>query len=155
MRVVGIDPGTKAIGYAVVDAIDDEFSLVDGGVLKIGSANKIFQLVELYRFVKNLINKFAPDVIVVEESFYGKNIKTLIRLAEMKTSILLAAGEESVVVEEYSPREIKLAITGYGNASKERISFMVSALVGIKELDDHNFSDAVAIALCSILRSRK
>lgn len=155
MRIIGIDPATRSVGYAVVDANDENFSLLDGGVFNIDSDFRLSQIIELYRFTKNLIKNFVPDVIVVEESFYGKNVRTLVRLAEMRTSILLAAAEESVDIVEYSPREIKLAITGNGNASKERVSYIVSSMVGVDMCERFDFSDAIATALCFILRGRR
>ncbi len=153
-RILGIDPGTKRLGFGIIDVEKDKIYLVDGGTVEVNSTGRNDRLKELYNFTRQLLKKFDPDVVVIEESFYGNNVKTLIRLAEVRASVIVAAGEESIEVEEYSPREIKLAITGDGKASKERVAFMVSSLLNIRRPEELDFSDAIATALCSALRKR-
>jgi|YelNatPaOPRAMG01_1025707.scaffolds.fasta_scaffold26109_3 crossover junction endodeoxyribonuclease RuvC len=152
MRILGIDPGTKFVGYAVLELEDGTAHLIDGGTHRIGAKDKISRIAEVYNLIKNIIGQFAPDVLVVEELFYAKNIKTLVRLAEIRSVVMLSAKLQDVPVREFSPKEIKLAITGSGNASKERVAFMVSSILGLDRITEYDFSDAVATALCYVLR---
>jgi crossover junction endodeoxyribonuclease RuvC len=96
----------------------------------------------------------APDVVAVETAFYHKNVKSTLVLGHVRGVILLAAREAGIAVEEYAPREIKVAVTGNGGAGKEQVAFMVRSLLAVSEALPTDAADALAVALCHWNRSR-
>lgn len=155
--VLGIDPGTATTGYGVVGrTTDDVFVLLACGVIRThpGTAMHL-RLLELYQDLGRIIHEFRPDVMAVEKLFFGRNVTTAITVGQARGTILLAAATAGVALAEYTPAEIKQAITGYGNADKQQIQQMVQYLL---ELDDiprpDDAADGVAIALCHLQASR-
>ena len=103
----------------------------------------------------NLIKKFKPEVLYVENVFYGKNVQSAIKLGQAKSSVMLAAEHNNIVSKEFSPREIKQSIVGNGSASKEQVAFMVKKIFKLddKVLKKNDISDAIAVAWCGINRT--
>ena len=150
MRVLGIDVGLRHTGYAVIDGM----TLVVCGVYS--SDDKLsfsLRLKELYDSLKLLIQKEVPEVAVYETVFYGQNARTLSILAHVRGVLLLAAQESEVKIKEYTPTEIKKAVSGNGRASKYQVHGMVERLLGMKLSPSSDIGDAVACALCYVLRN--
>lgn len=148
MISLGIDPGTRRIGYGIIEKEYAETRFIAAGILDIESDDDIPALQEAKNGVDRLIKKYQPDVIAIEKLFFAKNQKTALAVAQARGVILLAAAESGIPIKEFTPNEIKLGVTGYGNADKKAILKMVRLILGkhdLKVIDDA--SDALAIAI--------
>ena len=150
MIALGIDPGTRRIGYGVVECEGGAVRLVAAGILPIRAADDVSALEEAKRGIDVLIRKHRPDVAGVEKLFFAKNTKTAIAVAQARGVILLAIKERGVCIREYTPNEVKRGIAGYGLADKKAVLKMVRLTLGAPDLaviDDA--SDALAVAILS------
>jgi crossover junction endodeoxyribonuclease RuvC len=158
MRILGIDPGTNITGVGIID-IDGrgEPGLCYYGCIRTSrSAKRPVRLQQIYRELADIIGRFQPDAIALEDIFYSDNIKTAIVMGEARGVTLLAAVNKGVEPAEYSPREVKLAVVGRGNASKDQVQFMVRQILGLKdEIKPADAADALAVALCHLNRIRQ
>lgn len=148
MITLGIDPGTRRIGYGVVSFINNELGFIAAGIMNIESDDDAGALVETRKEVEKLIKKYRPDAFGIEKLFFAKNRKTAMAVAEARGVIVLSAKEWGVPIKEYSPNEVKLGITGYGSADKKAVLKMVRLILKKTDLaliDDA--SDALALAI--------
>ncbi len=152
MRILGLDPGTATVGYGVIDDVEGEMVVVSYGAIitrpKDGDTARRLQIV--FEQLNDLIVEFRPDAAAVEKLFFGKNITTAIKVGQARGVLLLALANAGLPVSEYSPPEIKEAVSGYGNASKQQVQFMVQNILGLDEIpkpDDAADGLAVAITL--------
>ncbi len=148
MVSLGIDPGTRRIGYGIIEKEHADVRFVAAGILEIASADDIPALQETKKGIDKLIKKYQPDVLAIEKLFFAKNQKTAIAVAQARGVILLSAAECGICVKEYAPNEIKSGIAGYGFADKKAMLKMVRLILGkrdLKVIDDA--SDALAIAI--------
>ncbi len=137
-------------GYGVIQCTSsNEFSLRECGVFRTSSKQLLgVRVREIYDEVKTIIDRFDPDVVVVEDVFVGKNARSALMLGHVRGVILLAAEVCGVPVAQYTPREIKKAVAGNGNATKDQVAFMVQKRLRLKEVPSpSDASDAVAAAL--------
>ncbi len=157
MIILGIDPGLATMGYGVIEANKGSYSVIDYGVVTTPKDCTLPQrLQQLEDGVKELIDTFKPDNISIEELFFSKNVTTGIPVAEARGVILLTAvkgmGGE---VYEYTPNQIKQAVTGYGGADKIQMQHMVQALLRLKSVPrPDDAADALAVAICHAQTSR-
>ncbi len=158
MRILGIDPGTNITGIGIIE-IDKrgEPGLCHYGVVRTNRKAKLPQrLQQIYKGLAEAIETYAPDEVALEDIFYSDNIKTAIVMGEARGVSLLAAVNQGVHPAEYSPREVKLAVVGRGNASKDQVQFMVRQILGLKEeIKPADAADALAVALCHYNRMQK
>ena len=155
--VLGIDPGTAITGYGVVGrTADDVFVLLACGVIRTEPETPMhLRLLELHQDLRAIISEFTPDVVAVEKLFFGRNVTTAISVGQARGVIILAAALEGRDIAEYTPAEIKQAITGYGNADKQQIQQMVQHLLELPEIPrPDDAADGVAIALCHLQSAR-
>jgi crossover junction endodeoxyribonuclease RuvC len=148
MIILGIDPGTRRIGYGIVRKDGSEVVFVAAGLLDIKSGDDITALCEARRDLDRLIKKYKPDRMGIEKLYFAKNQKTAIAVAQARGVILLAAGEHGISIKEYTPNEVKSGITGYGFSDKKAVLKMVRLILGkhdLKIIDDA--SDSLAIAI--------
>lgn len=153
MIVIGIDPGIARVGYGVIEKIDREIRPISYGCIETPSREWTtgHRLHEIYLQVKTLLTEYAPDEIAVEELFFTKNVTSAIRVAEVRGVILLAAAEQGVQIVEYTPNQIKLAVSGSGRAKKDQVQDMVRRLLRLDTLPrPDDAADGLAIALCHI-----
>jgi len=151
IRIIGIDPGSRATGYGVVDHSGSEIRLVAQGTIRPKAAAGFPERLQtIFDGLCEVIERTRPDVAAVETPFSGLNPRSLIQLAHARGVILLAARKHGLEVFEYSPRSVKSAVVGYGGAEKHQVATMVSLLVtGLaKEKMSSDAADAVAIAIC-------
>ena len=150
MIVVGFDPGLATLGYGVLEKNGNITKMLDYGVvLTPKEENLAVRLTMLEEGVKKIIETFKPDEIAIEELFFAKNVKTAIAVAHARGVVLLTATKYCGKIFEYTPLQIKQALTGYGRADKNQIQQMVKTtlrLKGIPRPDDA--ADALAVALC-------
>jgi len=150
MKIIGIDPGLIQTGYGIVSVVKDTLHLVDLGVIKPRSRDPMpLRLRTIFRDVLELLKKYDPTVLAIEEAFYGKNVRSFLGLGQARGVAILAAAEVDIPVYEYSPRKIKQALTGNGNAHKDQVQFMVRVRMNIQEENiPPDASDALAVAIC-------
>ena len=150
MRVLGIDPGSETLGWGVVEGSGLKYSLVDFGTVT-SSAKQPFskRLLKVYSGVEAVIEKFSPDVLAVEDTFYAVNVGVALKLGQVRGLMLLLAEQRGMDIAEYAPRLVKQTVVGYGNAEKRQVQEMVKLLLKMKSLPTpHDASDALAVAIC-------
>ena len=150
MRILGIDPGLAIVGFGVIEYSANRFRTLSYGAITTPAHTPVGQrLSQIHRELDQLIKKYQPDEMAVEELFFNTNITTGITVAEARGVILLTGSENGIPVFEYTPLQVKQAVVGYGNAEKSQVILMVKTLLGLEKspkLDDT--SDALAIAIC-------
>lgn len=148
MKVLGIDPGYAIIGYGVIDTIKDN-KVIDYGVITTPKEDSIaIRLKNIESALISLFNAYSPDAVAIEELFYFKNQKTIIPVAEARGVILLTAQKFCENIYEYTPMQIKQALTGQGRAEKKQVQFMVKSILGLKDIPKpDDAADALAVAL--------
>lgn len=150
MRILGIDPGLAAVGYGLIVYPEGGPADVKWGAIRTPAGEATAQrLRTIYRTLQGLIREMKPDVVSIEELFFATNVKTAMAVAQARGVAVLATAESAVEVAEYTPLQIKKAISGNGRATKMQVQKMVSILLGLKEIPkpDHA-ADALAAALC-------
>lgn len=151
LRVLGVDPAVAgATGYGVIECAGASATLLRFGALKLPArATFAVRLREVHRTIAELVEEFLPNAVAVESVFTALNMKTALRLAEIRGVVLLAAAQASVPAFSYSPREVKASVAGYGAASKQQMQQMVGSLLRLSSVPEPaDAADALAIALC-------
>lgn len=157
MRVLGIDPGSVICGYGVVDYIDGRLSLVEYGVIKAAKKEEAFpiRLKVIFERLSQVIERTNPNESSFETIFYDKNVQSIIKLSHARSAAMLAVVTNDIPVMEYTPREVKKAVTGLGNAGKEQVRYMVKKLLNIYESHEfYDATDALAVAICHTIRNK-
>lgn len=157
MIVLGIDPGTAATGYGVVQGEPfGSLSLVECGVIRTQAREPLpTRLREIYDNVMALIERHHPDAMSIEDVFYAKNVRTTVVLGHARGVILLAGQQSGIAIHEYPPAEIKKAVVGTGGATKEQVQFMVMRLLRLKSAPQpSDAADGTAAALAHVMGGR-
>jgi crossover junction endodeoxyribonuclease RuvC len=155
-RVLGVDPAAVGpTGYGVIESDERGCRLVHYGALRISAKRQQESLgaglQEVHTLLCKLIEEFSPQALAVEGIFSALNVRTALRLAEVRGVVLLAAAQHGVLVHSYSPREVKASVAGYGNADKRQMQVMVRALLQMTETPEPaDAADALAVALCHL-----
>ena len=152
MRVVGFDPGTATTGYGVVEGKGNRLTHIAHGVITTSKDEHFaVRLHQIYNEVIDLIKVHAPQAIAIEELFFTKNVSTGITVAQARGVIALAAAQSGLPIGEFSPRQMKTAIAGYGKADKKQVQQMVKMLLNLKDIPrPDDAADALGIAICQI-----
>ena len=152
MRILGIDPGTVVMGYGVVDSHDDEIALIDCGTLVSPAKMPIGErLSQMYNGLQEIIERYQPDVVAVEQPFVAKNVQSAFAIGRAQAVAILAAAGRGIPTCEYTPAQIKQRVANYGASSKEQIQEMVRLQLGLAEIPQPNdAADALAVALCHL-----
>lgn len=148
-RILGIDPGTNILGYAVLQIEKPDYRILDMGVLKLrGHKDHTTKLKEIFLQIQEIIESYLPDQMAIEAPFYGKNVQSMLKLGRAQGVSMAAAMTMGLSIEEYSPKKIKQSVTGNGNASKEQVSAMLEQLLKRKFNDQYlDATDALAVAI--------
>lgn len=155
IRLIGIDPGTTKIGFGVIDFDEKNknISLVKYGLIMLKESFSYEKIKKIYDTMVELNEEFHPDFVAIENQFLGRNVQTLLKLTHAKTAMMLAFmnHNEKMVIEEYPPATVKLAIAGKGNATKEELEEVINKILKIEIDDKHlDVSDALGVALCHL-----
>ena len=152
MRILGIDPGTIAMGYGVIESRDEEATLIDCGVLTTKSRSPIGErLSYLYSELVEIVSKFQPDVLAIEQPFVAKNAKSALAIGRAQAVAILVAANRDIPVHEYTPTRIKQQVASYGASSKEQVQEMVRLQLGLSQAPQpSDAADALAVALCHL-----
>src|SRR5712691_11966089 len=152
MRVLGIDPGSETTGWGVVEGDDDgrKYRLIEFGALKLSSSASFpSRLLKISRGLEEIISRLKPDACAIEDAFYANNPKVTLKLGQVRGVALLAAESAALEISEYSPRLVKQAVVGYGNAEKHQVQEMVKVLLSLASVPEpHDAADALAVAIC-------
>ena len=149
-RVLGVDPGSRATGWALVIAEGNRYHIESAGVVRPAGSNRPQRLADLQRRLASIVNDLAPDCAAVESSFCGINPKSGLALAESRGVILAVLGCDDLPVSSYSPAQVKSAIVGHGRAEKQQIKYMVVRLLNLDATPQADTADAMAVALTHI-----
>ncbi len=148
IKILGIDPGTRNCGYAVLEKNGRNIKLIEAGLIKIKTKILQEQICEMTEGLDLIFKKHSIDEVSIEDMFYAFNPKTVIKLAQFRGAISLKILQEFGNFSEYTPLQVKQAVTGNGKATKEQVAFMVKRLLGIKkEIKPLDITDAIAIAI--------
>lgn len=150
MIILGIDPGTATTGYGVIEKKKKSVKFIACGCIKTSSKlSDEKRLSIIHKDLKKLIKKYKPNQIAVEKLYFGDNAKTAMVVGQARGVILLGAAQAKLPVSEYTPLQVKIAITGYGRAEKKQIQRMVKVLLNLKKIPrPDDAADAVAVAIC-------
>lgn len=149
MIILGIDPGSRVTGYGVIDLVSPfRFSYVCSGCIRTEGDIFVNKLKQIYDGVSEIILQTSPEQFAIEEPFVSKNVDSSFKLCHARASAILAALNSGLPVGEYSPRKVKQAAVGYGNAAKEQVQQMVMKLLKLDREPQSDAADALAVAIC-------
>jgi crossover junction endodeoxyribonuclease RuvC len=154
--ILGIDPGTLAMGYSIIEITGNAIILKEMNVLKLsGKQNNYDRLRLIHNKVASLVTVFSPDELAIEAPFFGKNVQSMLKLGRAQGVAIAAALSTGIPVMEYSPKKIKQSITGNGNADKEQVWRMLQQIIKLMENpSSYDASDALAVAVCHHFQSK-
>ena len=149
MRIIGIDPGTGILGFGVIDYSAGKLKLVDGGVIRTPvKEDDAVRLQTIFEEITDIIAQTKPDEMSVEKLFFAQNVTTAMTVAQARGVVLLAGRQAGLKIAEYTPLQIKQALTGYGRAEKKQMQEMVRTILGLKEIPKpDDCADALAAAI--------
>jgi crossover junction endodeoxyribonuclease RuvC len=149
MRIIGIDPGTGILGFGIIEVVKGELTLVDGGVIRTPvKEDDAVRLQTIYDELTDIIADTKPDEMAVEKLFFARNVTTAMTVAQARGVVLLTGMQAGLKIAEYTPMQIKQALTGYGKAEKKQIQEMVRVVLKLKEVPKpDDCADAIAAAI--------
>jgi crossover junction endodeoxyribonuclease RuvC len=149
LRILGIDPGSHITGYGIIEKNGNHLRHVVHGEIRAKKDSLLSaMLISIYQQLSDVITQNAPGAIVLENIFYGKNVRSLIKQAQVRGVAIYAGADKGLNVFEYSPLEIKKAVVGYGRAEKRQVQVMVKAILKLPQLPPADAADALATAIC-------
>jgi crossover junction endodeoxyribonuclease RuvC len=153
VKVIGIDPGTAACGYGIVQESDGRLRAVDHGWWKTRAAERAeLRLKTIFDGVAGLIEAHRPDAVALEESFVGADARTALSVGQARGAVMVAAANAGVECAEYAPARVKQAVCGYGRAEKQQVQKMVKAILALQDTPEPTHAaDALAVAICHAL----
>lgn len=154
-RILGVDPGTNFLGYAIIQVVKDQISLVKIGVVKMNHLeSQQLKLKKIFERLQEIIGSTQPHEMAIEAPFFGKNVQSMLKLGRAQGVAIAAGITKGIEVTEYSPKKIKQSVTGKGNASKEQVAAMLEIIMNAKlEQQTLDATDALATAVCHHFQS--
>ncbi len=149
-RVLGVDPGSSATGWAVLESEGNRVSLAGSGVVRTGTGPRARRLGRLAERFEEVVDRWAPEEAAVETPFARINVRSALLLAESRGVILAVLGRRGIPVEGYSPASVKMAVVGFGGAEKRQVVFMARRLLGLDHDPPEDAADAMAVALAHL-----
>ena len=154
--IMGIDPGTNLMGYALLSVCGNKAEMIAFGVIRLGRyPTHYLKLGKIYERVSGIINEYHPDELAIEAPFFGKNVQSMLKLGRAQGVAICAAIQHEIPITEYEPRKIKVAITGNGAASKEQVATMLQKMLKISDeimTIQLDATDALAVSYCHFLQ---
>ena len=156
MIILGIDPGIAIMGYGLVEFSNNKVKVIENGVVTTSASTKTPERLDiLYSNLDDIIREFKPDEFAIEELFFNQNVKTAITVGHARGIQVLCAQRNKLPIYEYTPLQIKQAVTGFGRASKTQMQKTVTTLLNLKEIPKpDDAADALAVGLCHALSQR-
>ncbi|MGH9413147.1 MAG: crossover junction endodeoxyribonuclease RuvC [Terriglobales bacterium] len=157
MRVLGVDCGSEATGFGLIDSDGHQHRAVTSGTIRLrGDGSFAVKLHRIHTCISELLAEHGPDCVAIEDIFYAKNVRSALKLGHVRGVVMQAAAAREVAVAEYTPLAIKSALTGYGRAEKMQVQRMVCSLLGLREAPNSlDASDALAVAICHVHTQRR
>ena len=155
-RVLAVDPGSRSLGFGVVDFTERELSYIDSRAFDYCDAKSYFDRLSLiYQDISKIVQEYEPSEIAMEGLIYVKSPTALIKLAQARGAMIASFADKfPEKVFEYAPNLVKSTVTGHGHAGKKNVESMVQAMLGVDNFSSHDESDALAVALCHILHCK-
>ncbi len=155
--ILGIDPGTIVMGYGIIHVENNNLKTLGIGVIKLDKFDDhALRLQKIFERTVGIIEEYKPDELAIEAPFFGKNVQSMLKLGRAQGVAIAAALSKNIPITEYSPKKIKLSITGNGNASKEQVAAMLVQILGIKKEQEYlDATDALGAALCHFYQNKK
>ncbi|MGE5647448.1 MAG: crossover junction endodeoxyribonuclease RuvC [Acidobacteriota bacterium] len=155
MRVLGIDCGTERTGYGIIDTDGREHRLVAAGIIRTSPKEPMYlRLAAIARGLRALASEHAPEAAAIEDVFYAANVKTSLKLAQVRGAALVVVADAGLDLAEFSPLEIKTSVVGYGRAEKQQVQMMVRSLLHLDhDIESEDAADALAAAICYATRT--
>lgn len=151
MKVMGIDPGTLKMGVGLIEKKNNTMETLFYQTVKMNNRLSLHRrLQQIYHEALRIFKKWHPDVVALEDIYYGISFKSAIRIGEARSAVILAATEQNIDVIEYSPARVKSAVCGFGKAAKVQVQNMVKQILNLRELPPSDAADALALAICHI-----
>ena len=154
IRVLGIDPGSQATGFGVVDAAGPRLTYVASGVIRTGQGEFASRLCEIFRCMRTIVAQYRPDEIAIERVFVNRNPDSALKLGQARGAAICGTVDANAEVFEYATREIKQAVVGSGNAEKAQVQLMMKSILKLEGPMAADAADALAAAVCHALRGR-
>lgn len=150
MLILGVDPGSLVTGFGIIEVRGTTYRRVASGVISMHPTDAVsLRLRKVYDGLLLVIDEHHPDEFCIETAFYGKNIQSTLKLGQVRGVAMLAAVHRQLGITEYSPREVKRAVTGSGAAAKQQVEYMVKAILGIREgFAKSDEADGLALSIC-------
>lgn len=150
MRILGIDPGFAITGYSIIDYVGNKFKLIDSGAVTTPAGMSFpLRLSKIYTDLSEIIDRYQPEAVSVEELFFNNNVKTAINVAQARGIVLVVGCQKNVPTFEYTPLQVKQAVVGYGRADKVQVQKMVKTILKVDQLPKlDDITDSMAIAIC-------
>jgi crossover junction endodeoxyribonuclease RuvC len=150
MIILGIDPGTTRIGYGIIEKNKNVLRSLEYGIIKGNTRkDKLADLKNTAKFLDEIKEKYNPDISAIESLFFFKNQKTVMSVSEMRGALMMCLANLNIPVQEYTPLQVKQAVSSYGRAGKDQVQRMVKLILGLKEdITPDDAADGLAIAIC-------
>lgn len=155
-RLLGVDPGTNVLGYAIIEVQNRELKLLEMGVVHLQKLKEQqLKLKKIFERLQSIIEIYQPREMAIEAPFYGKNVQSMLKLGRAQGVAMAAGITKGVTITEYSPKKIKQSVTGNGNSAKEQVAAMLGNILNIKFADNYylDATDALAAAVCHYFQS--
>lgn len=147
--ILGIDPGSNITGYGVIHSEKNKHRYLDCGIIRVKHSNFAAQLQQIYSGISKIVTLYQPDEVAVEQVFVNINVNSALKLGQARgAAIVAASANEQIKFAEYSSRQVKQAVVGYGAATKVQVQHMIKALLQLSEAPSEDAADALAVALC-------
>ena len=154
--ILGVDPGTRVMGYGLIAVQGNHLTLIQYGVLRLEKlSSHELKLKRIFERITQLIEEYLPDEMAIEAPFYGENVQSMLKLGRAQGVAMAAALAREVSIVEYLPKKVKQSVTGNGNASKEQVAYMLEHLFKQKlEREFYDATDAVGVAVCHYMHGK-
>lgn len=146
--ILGIDPGSRICGYGLIRARGNSLEYIASGVIRMGTRPFPERLQTIYTCLGEIIDEYRPDKVAVEEVFMGRNASSALKLGQARGAAIVACTVQKLPVSEYSPRRVKQALVGKGQAEKKQVQQMVKSLLRLSRVPAEDAADALAVAIC-------
>ena len=146
--ILGIDPGSRITGYGIIEELNRKIRYIDSGCIRTSEGALSQRLLQIYDGICLLMDRYYPEEVAIEAVFMHKNASSALKLGHARGVAMVAAASHRVLVNEYSPREVKQSVTGYGAALKDQVSHMIVNLLMLNRKPQSDAADALAVAIC-------
>jgi crossover junction endodeoxyribonuclease RuvC len=148
MIILGIDPGSRITGFGVIEVVGNKQLYVASGNVRVAKSSFSEQLQQIFTEISKLIELYHPEEAAIEQIFVHANVNSALKLGQARGAAIVAMAQEHTKIFEYSARQVKQAVVGYGNAEKIQVQHMVKLLLKLKNKPQEDAADALAIAIC-------